>query len=319
MEPSHEPTSPLPPPRLRGLGLAALVLATVLWGSTYVVLKSSLDAIPPSALTFSRFALSTLLFLPLAIGRSPGRWTWGGVELGLWLTAGYGLQTVALQYTTASRTAFVSALYVVFLPLGLALLGRPLPARSGLAAGLAFGGVGLLAYDGAPPNWGDFWSGVTALFWAAYIGRLEFHAARGATRTLALQQAIAVTVAAGIWMAIADGDWLHWDTWTAAAVPWGALLYLGFLATAATVWLQAWGQRFASAPVAAVTYTLEPVFATLLAAVALQERLGPRGLAGVVAILGAIALLQWPQRRRSRGAAGASAPPNGSDKPPSGC
>ena len=68
-------------------------------------------------------------------------------------------------------------------------------------------------------------------------------------------------------------------------VAWGAVLYLGVVATALTTWLQTWGQRHVPAPQAAILYTLEPVWAAFFAYLALGERLSPSGLLGALLVL----------------------------------
>ncbi|WP_018110608.1 DMT family transporter [Thermus igniterrae] len=266
------------------LGLLALNLLTLLWGTTFVVVKGAVAEMPPSLLVFLRFLLASLFFLPLAL-RLP-RGVWGpGLELSFWLLLGYASQAVGLLYTSASRSAFITALNVVLVPLLLGLAGR----RVGpvwLAALLAFLGVGLLSYDPRQPplNLGDLWTLLTALTYALYIVRLEVHAKAYPSLPLTAVQVLGTTLLALPW-ALADGVRLE-------GVPWGAVLYLGVAATALTTWLQTWGQRYVPAPQAAILYTLEPVWATLFAFLLLGERLGPSGLLGaflvVLATLGAI-------------------------------
>lgn len=158
------------------LGLFALNLPTFLWGTTFVVVKGAVGEMAPSLLVFLRFLLASLFFLPWA-GRLP-RGVWGpGMELAFWLLLGYASQAIGLMYTTASRSAFITALNVVLVPLILGLAGRSL-GGVWVAALLAFLGVGFLSYDPRQPplNAGDFWTLLTALTYALYIVRLEVHA-----------------------------------------------------------------------------------------------------------------------------------------------
>ncbi|MCV4725803.1 DMT family transporter, partial [Escherichia coli] len=74
----------------------------------------------------------------------------------------------------------------------------------------------------------------------------------------------------------------HWE-----GFPWGSLLYLGLVASALCVWLQALGQRFVPAPEAAIIYALEPVYASGFAYLFLHERLGLQGLIGAALIVAA--------------------------------
>ncbi|MDM7324695.1 MAG: DMT family transporter [Thermus sp.] len=268
------------------LGLFALNLLTFLWGTTFVVVKGAVGEMAPSLLVFLRFLLASLFFLPWA-GRLP-RGVWGpGMELAFWLLLGYASQAIGLMYTTASRSAFITALNVVLVPLILGLAGRSL-GGVWVAALLAFLGVGFLSYDPRQPplNAGDFWTLLTALTYALYIVRLEVHA-----KTF---PALPLTAVQVFGTALLAFPWALWEGFRLEGVPWGAVLYLGVAATALTTWLQTWGQRYVPAPQAAILYTLEPVWATLFAFILLGERLGLLGVLGASLVI--LATLQAIRR-----------------------
>lgn len=274
-------------------GLAALLLVTLLWGSTYAVVKSSVDTIPPSVITFVRFVIAALALAPWV--RSLPVWRWSTWELAGLLSFGYGLQTIALQYTTANRNAFITSLHAVLLPLLLWGLGQRVRWPVWAGAGLATLGTALLSSDGSPPNWGDAWSVVVAACWAVYIWRIGCHTLRSDARSLALGQLVGVALLAGIWTFSFDRAWWQ-QAGAIAQLPWFDLIYLGTIGTAATTLLQAWGQRWVAAPIAAMTYTLEPVWGGMFAFWLLGEQLGWGGWLGGAAIVGAIALCQLPDQ-----------------------
>ncbi len=263
--------------RSYALGLLALNLLTLIWGTTFAVVKGAVAEVPPSLLVFWRFLVASAFFLPLLL-RLPPR-AWGpGLELAFWLFLGYATQAVGLELTSASRSAFITALNVVLVPLLLSLAGR----RVGglwLSALLALLGVAFLSYDPRQPplNAGDLWTLLTALTYALYIVRLEVHAKAIPSLPLTAIQVLGTALFALPW-ALAQGVRLE-------GVPWGAVLYLGVAATALTTWLQTWGQGHVPAPQAAILYTLEPVWATLFAFLVLGERLGPSGLLGAALVL----------------------------------
>lgn len=268
------------------LGLLALNFLTLLWGTTFVVVKGAVGEMAPSLLVFLRFLLSSLFFLPWALHLPKG--VWGpGMELAFWLLLGYASQAVGLLYTSASRSAFITALNVVLVPLVLGLVGRRL-GRVWVAAFLAFLGVGFLSYDPRQPplNVGDLWTLLTALTYALYIVRLEVHAKTFPSLPLTAVQVFGTALLALPW-ALWEG--VEWE-----GVPWGAVLYLGVVATALTTWLQTWGQRYVPAPQAAILYTMEPVWATLFAFILLGERLGLLGVLGAFLVI--LATLQAIRR-----------------------
>ncbi|WP_036270059.1 DMT family transporter [Meiothermus rufus] len=274
----------------RWLGVVYLNLATLFWGSTFVLVKDSLQTLEPGQVNFLRFAIASLALAPFLL-RGEGRLWRAGLELGLLLFVAYLTQTIGLEYTTASRSAFITTLYVVILPVLLGLLGHRLGRSVWWAAGLAIGGVGLLSYDGSPPNQGDVWTLGTALAYALYIWRLERLAPRFPALSLTAVQMWVVALGSFFWML---GEK---PAWNLAQFPYLSLLYLGLVASALCVWLQALGQRLVSAPQAAVIFTLEPVYAAAFAFVLLGERLGGQGLVGAGLILLATLISQLQSDR----------------------
>ncbi len=264
-------------------GVLILVLVTLLWGTTFVVVKTAETQLAPSLLMLIRFGLATLVFLPFLRPRS-GLWVIG-LELGLWLWLGYATQAVGLRHTSASRSAFITSMNVIFVPLLAAIGGRRISGVTWLAALIAAGGAGLLTYDGAPPNIGDLWTAATAVVYALYILRLESFASRFNSLSLTAFQLLGVLAFSAVWASADHPAPSH-------PMPWLALLYLGVATTALTTWLQTLGQKSVSAPQAAIIFTLEPVWASICAFIYLHERFGPRGWIGAIAILAATLMSQ---------------------------
>lgn len=267
------------------LGIFYLSLATFLWGSTFVIIKDSLSSLSSSQLIFSRFVLGSLAFLPFVFKRDRKLWA-AGIELGLYLFVCYLAQTIGLQYTTASRSAFITTLYVVLLPVMLGMLGHRLGWNIWTAAGMAILGVGLLSYDGSPPNLGDLWTLGTAVSYTVYIWRMEQFASRFSSLPLTGIQILTVLAASAVWVGMERPVW-HWE-----GFPWLSVVYLGLVASAFCIWLQALGQKTVPAPEASVIYALEPVYASILAVIVLKERLGWKGITGALLIIAATLISQ---------------------------
>ena len=156
---------------------------------------------------------------------------------------------------------------------------------------LAFLGVGLLSYEGSPPNLGDVWTVATALSWVMYIWRLENYATRFPSLALTGMQILGTAVLSFLWVSI-DSSFSLTITLPQENFPWLSIFYLGIVTTAITTWLQTSGQARVSATSAAVIYSLEPVWASLLAYLLLNEKLGVQGLIGMGLIIGAILISQ---------------------------
>ena len=270
-----------------GRGVALLTLTTFLWGATFVVTKNTLANFPASELILARFLIAGIVFLPFL--RLGGKLWLAAFELGLTLWAGFATQTIGLQYTNVDRSAFITSMHVIFVPVFAGMMGRSTQLIVWIAAMIALAGVFLLSHDGSPPNRGDLWTLACAIVWAIYIARLENFTAVLPSRAL---------TAAHLWVVvILSAGWTVTTGISHGSTPWLAILYLGLFATAATTFFQTLGQKWVSAPQAAVLYTVEPVWASIFGWVFLSQTLGARGLVGGAMILGAALLTQLPSRK----------------------
>jgi drug/metabolite transporter (DMT)-like permease len=254
------------------------------------VTKTALPRIPSSELILGRFLIGGIVFLPFV---RLGRRLWlAAAELGVLLWLGFATQTIGLNDTTVDRSAFITSLHVIFVPVFAGLLGRSTRKRVWFASLLALAGVYLLSHDGAPPNRGDWWTLACAISWAVYITRLETLTATLPSKPLTAAHLWVVVILSAVWTAFTGIS--H------APIPWAAMIYLGLFATAATTWLQTVGQKWVTAPQAAVLYTLEPVWASIFGWIFLSEVLGTRGRIGGAMILLAAILTQLPMRKKNQ-------------------
>jgi len=247
----------------RLLARIALLGATGVWATSFVIVQRALVVIPVFHLLAYRFTLATLLLLPLARG---ARWTpqlrRDGAAIGLSLFAGFALQTSALLWTTPARTAFLTGLSVVFVPLMGLALGRRLrvgPALGSLIAAVglyvlylpAAGGVGAAGFGR-----GDVLALACAVAFAVYVLLVERAARRNPVAPLALVEFGLVAL-----LALPALTFPHPSAAEFRGFPLVAILVLAVLATAAAFVAQLYGQRHLSAIEAGVIFTLEPVLA----------------------------------------------------------
>jgi drug/metabolite transporter (DMT)-like permease len=268
----------------RGRGAAMLVLSSALWGTSFIVIKQVSPSMPASAICLARFAIGSLALL--AFVRADKK-TWRyGIELSVWLFAGYATQAVALRYTSVNRAAFITAMYVVITPMLAVIFGQKVRGLVWSSAVIALVGCGLLCAEGGGPNLGDIWSLATAITWAVYIYRMEAVARRFPALPLAVAQLIPIALFSGAWFAASPSPVTEFH--------WPLLIYLGLGCTAATTFLQAAAQQVVPAPQAAVIFTLDPVFAAIFAPLFLHESLGGRELIGAILIVFAAVICQLP-------------------------
>lgn len=268
----------------------ALLLTTVVWGATFPATKAALEQIPPLAFLFLRFLLG-LTAVSLVLWGVRRRLVLDALTLRTsliatgWLFLGYVLQTVGLKWITASNSAFITVLYVVFVPLYL----RRLSARTWLANAIAMVGLWILVRPTASANLGDLLTLGSAATFAAHIACLERYTRVADSVSLFLWQLLFMTVAlfAAMW----------WEVPSRAAFePTRALLVglsvTGLLATGAFA-VQMWVQRLLPAQQVALLFAAEPAIAAWLAWYFLGESLDVQGWFGSAMILGGVLFGSW--------------------------
>jgi len=281
------------------LGLIALLVVTVVWGTTFPAMKllsAHLDALQ---IIWLRFVIALVVLAPLWWGMRRGERVWG-CALGVLLFLAFWLQIEGLARTSSNRNAFVTGLNVLVVPLiAMAALGRRYGWRLWAACAMACAGMALMFHENEPWNLGDTLTLASTVFYALYILALEACASRTAAHPLratrmAAAQATVMALASTALLLGRGGD-MGWLEQSAAQLPtdaWVALLYLGLLASVVVVSLQAWGQQRVDAMRSAIVFGLEPVFAALTAWALLGDQLGWAGLAGAALIVAALVFSQ---------------------------
>lgn len=280
----------------------ALAGAAFLFGTTFLVVQDAVESDGAVPFLVARFGVGALVLVPLAVrrGRPGPGFGRAVVVLGALLAAGYVLQTVGLQHTTSSVSAFITYLLVVFVPILSALVLRAPPTPTAVA-GVALAVVGLLLLTagasgqgfGGGFGLGELLTLGCAVAFAAHIVALADAAPRFDVVQLNLGQFVVLAGALLVPGALMGG----YDLSLGAAL---AALYTGVVVSALAFGLQVWGQRQVSATRTALVLLLEPVFAAGLGFVA-GERLGPLGALGAGVIVVAILVSEvggpWLARR----------------------
>lgn len=274
------------------VGIGALVAVTMVWGSTFPLLKDALDRIPAADLLTVRFAVATVALLalrPTALVGMSRRTAARAAVLGLLYGVAQVLQTVGLGHTSASVSGFVTSAYVVLTPVLGALLLRRRPARAvWFAVGMSTVGIGVLSLRGLAVGPGEALTLLSAAFFALHIlGLGAWASAKDAFGVTVVQLAV-VTVVSGA-AAVPGGLTLPHGTADLLAVG-----YLAVVAGAGAVLVQTWAQAHVAPERAAVVMTLEPVWAAAFSVALLGETLGPRVVVGGAAVLAAMVVCERP-------------------------
>jgi drug/metabolite transporter (DMT)-like permease len=266
----------------------ALALAALLYGVTFPLVHDALDDITPFAYLVGRFSIAVLFVAPAAFvalrdahdHRLVAR---VGVIAGLVLFGGYATQTVGLQYTSPSTSAFITGLYVVLTPVIEAIAYRRTPGPS-TWAGIAIATVGLYLLTGASLDLGrgELLTLACAVLFAIHIAYLGAYARRVPSAPFTGIQ-LAMVAVLSVPPTAVDGV----GTLTALAV--FAVVFTGIACSAVALPLQLWGQRRIPAARAALILLAEPVFAGIAGYVN-GERLGALRITGAAVILVGIAV-----------------------------
>ncbi|KAF3888150.1 MULTISPECIES: DMT family transporter [Nostocales] len=271
---------------LHALGVILLVAASLIWGTTFPLIKNAIGSLSPSAILASRFVVAAVVLAPY-LRCLNAKLIRDGCLLGLVLFASFATQTMALQTIHANRAAFISSLTVVIVPLLGLLIGQRVLLKTLLAAGVAITGIGVMSWESGQLSVGDFLLFGNAFIYAVYILILEKTTQRHPTLSLTAVQVWVIAVLGMLWATPELVREIH-----AIGTNINAVLYLGLVATAATVLIETMSQRWVSAQEAALFYTLDPVFSAVISFLLLGETLGVRGLIGATLVLAAMVLSQ---------------------------
>jgi drug/metabolite transporter (DMT)-like permease len=278
---------------------AALVVAALLYGVTFPLVKDALDDITPFAYLVGRFSIATLLVAPSFVRalRPPSPPTDRrfllrvGAVTGVLLFGGYAAQTVGLQYTTASTSAFITGLYVLITPLIESLTGRRLP-RPSVIAGVVVATVGLYLLTGASLELGrgELLTLLGAVLFAGHIVAVGTYARKVPPAAFTGLQ---LGVVAILCMPPTAVDGVGSITLLAVF----AVVFTGVACSGIALPLQVWGQRRIPPTRAALILLAEPVFAGV-ASWLTGESLTVTRLAGGAVILGGIVISELGSRER---------------------
>jgi len=277
-----------------------LLLAALIWGFAFVAQRAGMEHVGPFFFTGVRFALGTVVLLPLLLFERRRGATDGLQSLSVWHTAlgcsaaglllffSVSLQQVGLVYTTAGKAGFITGLYVVIVPLLGLLRRQPAGATVWIGALAALAGLYLLSMRGALEiELGDALVLASAFGWALHVHLVGWLARNVHPIVVAVTQF-------GICAILALLVTLATETVTLEGVRGAALAiaYAGFLSVGVAYTLQVVGQRHVDPSRAGIILSLEAVFAVLGGWLILSEAMTPRMLAGCGLMLAGMLLSQ---------------------------
>ncbi len=276
-------------------GEIALLTATLIWGATFTIIKTALHDASPLVFISLRFTFAALILLPFLV-RTLKNITkpvlLGGILLGIFYFLGFSTQTIGLNYTSATKSGFITGTFVIFTPLLQIIIERKLPSKGSVIgiilviAGLIFlssTGTSILSVFseiGEGFNIGDFFTLLCAFFFSLYVVYLDIVSKKFDYKPLVFLQ-IAVTgvcgIAAAVFLAFVGLETPHLE-FTSNLI--FAVGYTSILATIITTIIMTRYQKLILPARAGIIYALEPLFSAIVAFFVLREKISNFGLIG---------------------------------------
>lgn len=273
----------------------ALLGVTIIWGSSFILTKNSLDHLETFNFLVVRFiiaaVLSSIIFYKNMLHLQKDTLIYG-IRIGIILFSGYALQTMGLNYTTASKSAFITGFSVVIVPLLSSLLLKQKPNKAAvIGAVLALTGLAFLTLETSfSLNIGDLLTMMAAFLFALHIITVGKYTVKVDSVALGIIQVAVVGCLSLIFTCIRETPILP-----KGSDVWFSILFLAVACTSVAFLVQNIMQKFTSPTHTALIYSGEPVFAAIFAYFVAGERLTIGGIFGAAMILSGmlIAEMDW--------------------------
>lgn len=282
-------------------GIFSLLFATVIWGSAFIAQSVGMDYIEPFTFQAVRCFLAVLFLIPVIFlfDRDKGayfkKWAdpklWkAGLFCGIALFAAGGLQQVGLVYTSAGKAGFITAMYIVLVPiLGIFLKQKPTPA-AWFSVALAVAGLYLLSCVGVTEiNIGDICLVGCALFFAVQITLVDRMAGDLDGMRLNCIQSLVCSLLSAVTMVFLENP--EPENIVNCWLPLG---YAGIFSMGIAYSLQIIGQKHVEPTPASLIMSLESVFAVLFGWLLLKETMAPHEILGCCLVFSGVILSQIP-------------------------
>lgn len=289
--------------------LFLLFLTAFIWGTAFVAQSVGMDHIGPFTFNAVRSLVGGLALIPVILffnrRKSPERrqteranrktLVIGGVCCGLALGVASCLQQVGIQYTTVGKAGFLTALYIVIVPILGLFFRRKAGAKLWVSVAIAIVGLYLLCMSGSLRlQWGDFLVLLCALAFSIHIMVIDHFTTRVDGVQMSCIQFFVAAAFSAVCMLVGEGV----PDPGAVAISWVPILYAGVLSSGVGYTLQIVGQKGVNPTAASLVLSLESVISVLAGWVILGQSMSPREILGCVLMFCAILLAQLPDRKK---------------------
>lgn len=288
-----------------------LLLAAIIWGVAFVAQSAGMDYMGPLTFNASRFLIGGVLLLPFALSGEIKKWKKtedtlereknlkitiiGGICCGLAICIASIFQQYGILYTTVGKAGFITALYIVLVPIFGLFLGKRPRWIVWPGAVLAVIGLYLLCMNGTMSiNKGDMLLFCCALVFTVHIMVIDYFSPKANGVTLSCIQFLFSGIVCIVAAFIFEKPSL--DGIVSGLMP---ILYAGVMSCGVAYTLQIIGQKHVEPAVASIILSMESVVSVLAGWVLLNERLAPKEIAGCLLMFVAVILVQLPERKKT--------------------
>lgn len=273
-------------------GSLCLLLAAFIWGITFVAQLAGMDNIGPFTYGFARYVVGVMAILVVWYGfrekrrdaKERGEYYSGwkaGMGAGVIMFVASAFQQCALQYTTAGKTAFITCLYIIFVPIISVVIGKILKLENWIGALAALVGLYCLSIKGDfDLNYGDVLAFICSVFWSLHIMYIDRFADKKDNIDISASQLVVCAVLNGI-VAFA----MESVVWQHIVDAWFPIVFAGVMSSGIAFTLQIVGQKYAEPAHAAIIMSLESVFGAVGGWFVLNEQMSHIELFGCMMML----------------------------------
>lgn len=302
------------------IGNLLLTLTALIWGTAFVFQRKGMESIEPITFTSARMALAAVavgnaafIFTKKPVAKTVPAETekisaeterknrrkntvLGGICCGTFLACASIFQQMGIVYTTAGKAGFITAMYMIIVPvIGFVLFKKRNTWIVWLAVLIGVAGMYLLCItEGFTLTRGDTLVCICAVLFSGHILCCDYFVQRGEPIWISAIQFVTCSALSAVAACILETP--TWEKVVSAAIP---ILYCGILSGGVGYTLQIIAQKFTDPTIASLLMSLESVFAVLAGAILLHERMTPREMAGCAVMFIAILLVQIPLPDRS--------------------
>lgn len=296
-------------------GNMIMLLTSIIWGMSFIAQSKGVEAISPVAFNGIRCLLGTLVLIPvifiidagkkkkgLPVGKFDKNLITGGVICGIFLCIATTLQTAGMVYTSPGKSGFLTALYMVIVPIVGLFMGKRIRPVIGLSVLLALGGLYLMCIgETFTVNKGDVLTIICAVVFAGHILVIDYYSPKVDGVKLSCMQFFVCGMINAVWMFIEGAP-----TFKAVFSCAPSIAYSGIMSCGVAYTLQIIGQKYTDPASASILMSLESVFATLSTVVLIAlgweltgGMLTYKEIFGCVLMFAAILLVQLPEKNKN--------------------